>query len=155
MNENYFYVILFSCMIDIQTYKAHWSGLLSYNASLLSVMQSMQITQSVYIIKIQKHFCVWSLPIHFTDPVWEFSRLVWELTIDRKCGHEVHILTIFWIWFFNSFVSTEITRELTMRRQSTFVKSHLSNPLFKNSSLIWVVIIYLPFFSCFQLVSFH
>ncbi|WVZ01367.1 hypothetical protein V8G54_027436 [Vigna mungo] len=34
---------------------------------------------------------------------------------------------------------SEITRELTMRRQSTFVKSHVSNPLFKNSSLIWVL----------------
>ncbi|KAG4968970.1 hypothetical protein JHK87_034621 [Glycine soja] len=33
---------------------------------------------------------------------------------------------------------TEITKELTMRRQSTFVKSHASNPLNKNSSLIWV-----------------
>ncbi|XP_014492170.1 MLO-like protein 11 isoform X1 [Vigna radiata var. radiata] len=40
---------------------------------------------------------------------------------------------------------SEITRELTMRRQSTFVKSHLSNPLFKNSSLIWVTCFFRQF----------
>ncbi|KAK8464299.1 hypothetical protein PHAVU_011G172300 [Phaseolus vulgaris] len=40
---------------------------------------------------------------------------------------------------------SEITRELTMRRQSTFVKSHASNPLFKNSSLIWVTCFFRQF----------
>lgn len=34
---------------------------------------------------------------------------------------------------------TEITREKTMRRQSTFVKVHMSNPLARNSFLVWVV----------------
>ncbi|KAG5114220.1 hypothetical protein JHK82_037489 [Glycine max] len=40
---------------------------------------------------------------------------------------------------------TEITKELTMRRQSTFVKSHASNPLIKNSSLIWVACFFRQF----------
>ncbi|KAL5132449.1 MLO-like protein 11 [Glycine soja] len=40
---------------------------------------------------------------------------------------------------------TEITKELTMRRQSTFVKSHASNPLNKNSSLIWVTCFFRQF----------
>eukprot|EP00256_Glycine_max_P066340 XP_025980935.1 MLO-like protein 11 isoform X2 [Glycine max] len=40
---------------------------------------------------------------------------------------------------------TEITKELTMRRQSTFVKSHASNPLIKNSSLIWVTCFFRQF----------
>ncbi|KAG9154889.1 hypothetical protein Leryth_015523 [Lithospermum erythrorhizon] len=33
---------------------------------------------------------------------------------------------------------TEVTRALTMRRQSTFVRVHTSNPLSRNSFLIWV-----------------
>ncbi|KAK8469484.1 hypothetical protein PHAVU_005G082500 [Phaseolus vulgaris] len=40
---------------------------------------------------------------------------------------------------------SEISRELTMRRQSTFVKSHASNPLFKNSTLIWVTCFFRQF----------
>lgn len=40
---------------------------------------------------------------------------------------------------------TEITRELTMRRQSTFVKFHTSNPLVKNRSLIWVTCFFRQF----------
>nr|KYP40975.1 MLO-like protein 11 [Cajanus cajan] len=40
---------------------------------------------------------------------------------------------------------TEITKELTMRRQSTFVKSHASNPLVKNGSLIWVTCFFRQF----------
>ncbi|KAH7512500.1 hypothetical protein FEM48_Zijuj12G0097300 [Ziziphus jujuba var. spinosa] len=39
----------------------------------------------------------------------------------------------------NKYFVPEITRELTMRRQSTFVKFHASNPLRKNNFLIWVV----------------
>ncbi|XLR01060.1 hypothetical protein S83_067258 [Arachis hypogaea] len=31
-----------------------------------------------------------------------------------------------------------ITRELTMRRQSSFVKVHTSNPMARNSFLVWV-----------------
>ncbi|KAJ7948633.1 MLO-like protein [Quillaja saponaria] len=40
---------------------------------------------------------------------------------------------------------TEITRELTMRRQSTFVKFHTSNPLARNSFLIWVTCFFRQF----------
>ncbi|XP_015899086.1 MLO-like protein 11 [Ziziphus jujuba] len=40
---------------------------------------------------------------------------------------------------------TEITRELTMRRQSTFVKFHASNPLRKNNFLIWVTCFFRQF----------
>ncbi|KAF7822742.1 MLO-like protein 11 [Senna tora] len=39
----------------------------------------------------------------------------------------------------------EITRELTMRRQSTFVKVHTSNPLARNSFLIWVTCFFRQF----------
>ncbi|XP_057513555.1 MLO-like protein 11 [Actinidia eriantha] len=39
----------------------------------------------------------------------------------------------------------EITREMTMRRQSTFVKFHTSNPLVKNSFLIWVTCFFRQF----------
>ncbi|KAL9322293.1 hypothetical protein ACSQ67_010346 [Phaseolus vulgaris] len=42
-------------------------------------------------------------------------------------------------------VKVKISRELTMRRQSTFVKSHASNPLFKNSTLIWVTCFFRQF----------
>jgi hypothetical protein len=34
---------------------------------------------------------------------------------------------------------TEINREKTFRRQTTFVRHHTSGPLVKNSFLIWVV----------------
>lgn len=40
---------------------------------------------------------------------------------------------------------TEITRELTMRRQSTFVKFHASNPLVKNSFFVWVTCFFRQF----------
>ncbi|XP_059662624.1 MLO-like protein 11 [Cornus florida] len=40
---------------------------------------------------------------------------------------------------------TEITREMTMRRQSTFVKFHTSNPLVRNSVLIWVTCFFRQF----------
>ncbi|KAK7272521.1 hypothetical protein RJT34_29171 [Clitoria ternatea] len=40
---------------------------------------------------------------------------------------------------------TEITRELTMRRQSSFVKPHTSNPLVRNSSFIWVTCFFRQF----------
>ncbi|XP_057451360.1 MLO-like protein 11 isoform X2 [Lotus japonicus] len=39
----------------------------------------------------------------------------------------------------------EITRQLTMRRQSTFVKSHPSNPLVRNSSIIWLTCFFRQF----------
>ncbi|KAK7244324.1 hypothetical protein RIF29_39144 [Crotalaria pallida] len=38
-----------------------------------------------------------------------------------------------------------LTRELTMRRQSTFVKFHTSNPLARNSALIWVTCFFRQF----------
>ncbi|KAJ4726284.1 MLO-like protein [Melia azedarach] len=40
---------------------------------------------------------------------------------------------------------TEITRELTMRRQTTFVRYHTSNPLVKNSLVIWVTCFFRQF----------
>ncbi|KAF3442524.1 hypothetical protein FNV43_RR16440 [Rhamnella rubrinervis] len=40
---------------------------------------------------------------------------------------------------------TEITREQTMRRQSTFVKFHTSNPLVRNSFVIWVTCFFRQF----------
>ncbi|XP_027343591.1 MLO-like protein 11 [Abrus precatorius] len=40
---------------------------------------------------------------------------------------------------------SEVTRELTMRRQSTFVKSHPSNPLVRNSSFMWVTCFFRQF----------
>lgn len=40
---------------------------------------------------------------------------------------------------------TEITKKLTLQRQSTFVKSHASNPLVKNTSLIWVTCFFRQF----------
>ncbi|GAB4849524.1 MLO-like protein 11 [Ancistrocladus abbreviatus] len=40
---------------------------------------------------------------------------------------------------------TEITRELVMRRQSTFVRFHGSNPLGKNKILIWVTCFFRQF----------
>ncbi|KAK6946737.1 Mlo-related protein, partial [Dillenia turbinata] len=40
---------------------------------------------------------------------------------------------------------TEITRETTMRRQSTFVKFHASNPFARNSFLIWVTCFFRQF----------
>ncbi|KAK9266211.1 hypothetical protein L1049_000755 [Liquidambar formosana] len=41
--------------------------------------------------------------------------------------------------------SLEMTRELTMRRQSTFVKNRTSNPMVKNSFLIWVICFFRQF----------
>ncbi|XP_012084932.1 MLO-like protein 11 isoform X2 [Jatropha curcas] len=40
---------------------------------------------------------------------------------------------------------TEITREETMRRQTTFVRYHASNPLARNSFLIWVTCFFRQF----------
>ncbi|KAG9154888.1 hypothetical protein Leryth_015523 [Lithospermum erythrorhizon] len=40
---------------------------------------------------------------------------------------------------------TEVTRALTMRRQSTFVRVHTSNPLSRNSFLIWVTCFFRQF----------
>ncbi|GLT62146.1 hypothetical protein SLA2020_348040 [Shorea laevis] len=40
---------------------------------------------------------------------------------------------------------TEITREQTLRRQSTFVKFHTSNPLVRNSFLVWVTCFFRQF----------
>lgn len=42
-------------------------------------------------------------------------------------------------------VLTDITRELTIRRQSTFVKFHTSNPLVRNNFLIWVTCFFRQF----------
>ncbi|XAR56557.1 hypothetical protein NMG60_11037095 [Bertholletia excelsa] len=42
-------------------------------------------------------------------------------------------------------ILTEITREKTMRRQSTFVKVHMSNPLARNSFLVWVTCFFRQF----------
>ncbi|KAB5534651.1 hypothetical protein DKX38_017737 [Salix brachista] len=49
---------------------------------------------------------------------------------------------------------TEINREKTLRRQTTFVRHHASSPLFKNSFLIWVVRTKLSFllFNAFYVV---
>ncbi|GER56516.1 MLO-like protein [Striga asiatica] len=40
---------------------------------------------------------------------------------------------------------TEITRALTMRRQSTFVRVHTSNPMDRNSILVWVTCFFRQF----------
>ncbi|KAJ6770441.1 MLO-LIKE PROTEIN 1 [Salix purpurea] len=40
---------------------------------------------------------------------------------------------------------TEINREKTLRRQTTFVRHHASSPLFKNSFLIWVTCFFRQF----------
>ncbi|KDO74092.1 hypothetical protein CISIN_1g008373mg [Citrus sinensis] len=40
---------------------------------------------------------------------------------------------------------TEITRELTIRRQTTFVRYHTSNPLSRNKLLIWVTCFFRQF----------
>ncbi|CAK9183028.1 unnamed protein product [Ilex paraguariensis] len=40
---------------------------------------------------------------------------------------------------------TEITRQKTMRRQSTFVNFHMSNPMVKNRLLIWVICFFRQF----------
>ncbi|KAL6543258.1 MLO-like protein 11 [Orobanche hederae] len=40
---------------------------------------------------------------------------------------------------------SEITRALTMQRQSTFVRAHTSNPMHKNSFLVWVTCFFRQF----------
>ena len=66
----------------------------------------------------------------------------------------VAIVDFLFILFFlnNTFLLViEITKEQILQRQSTFVKFHTSNPLSKNSFLIWVVGSLLLFFLYFIL----
>ena len=68
----------------------------------------------------------------------------------KVCGNVIHVVTILRNWLAISFVATEITRQMTMRRQSTFVKTHASNSLF-----IWMVIKHLHLLPHFHWNSFH
>lgn len=68
-----------------------------------------------------------------------------------SCFLYMFLALSYFVWIKNCLLTvnlfiTDITRELTMRRQSTFVKFHTSNPFAKNRFLVWVVGINLWFF---------
>lgn len=129
-------------LVYIQTYKAH--RLVPFCYSILLIFCYLCSYCRLY------NLCEHAIKfIYFCLKTQYFEKVAHVIKV---CGNVIYVVvTILRNWLAISFVATEITRQMTMRRQSTFVKTHTSNSLF-----IWMVIKHLRLlnrFSSFSSVS--
>ncbi|KAK9212321.1 hypothetical protein WN943_001703 [Citrus x changshan-huyou] len=89
------------------------------------------LTMLLAIVKIHS-WRVWEEEAHMD----RHDSLTGELEVEQNC-EEKEMVEIALL--------NEITRELTIRRQTTFVRYHTSNPLSRNKLLIWVTCFFRQF----------